>query len=99
MTKEEILEGLCYIKNWKCQGDAGMYNIIAEAINYLKTNHQYGEWVFVEEDLPKGLMTKVLVSAIDKNNLPVVPYVAVYDRISRKWETENKVLKWMPLPE
>lgn len=36
MERDEIIKGLYYIKNWKCNGDAEMYEIIASAIRLLE---------------------------------------------------------------
>ena len=36
MTREEILEGLYEIKNWKCNGDAKTHEVVAEAIKALE---------------------------------------------------------------
>ena len=36
MTREEILEGLYEIKNWKCNGDAKTHEVVAEAIKLLE---------------------------------------------------------------
>ena len=36
MTREEVINGLYDIKNWKCNGDAEMYKTIVEAIQALK---------------------------------------------------------------
>lgn len=36
MTREEILDGLYEIKNWKCNGDAKMHEVVNEVIKELK---------------------------------------------------------------
>lgn len=36
MTREEILEGLYEIKNWKCNGDAKLHKVVIEAIKALE---------------------------------------------------------------
>ena len=36
MTREEILEGLYEIKNWKCNGDAKTHEVVTETIKILE---------------------------------------------------------------
>ena len=36
MERDEIIKGLYQIKNWKCNGDAEMYEVIASAIRLLE---------------------------------------------------------------
>ena len=36
MTREEILDGLYEIKNWKCNGDVKTHEVVAEAIKALE---------------------------------------------------------------
>lgn len=36
MTREEIINGLYEIKNWKCNGDSKMHSIICETIKALE---------------------------------------------------------------
>lgn len=36
MTREKILDGLYEIKNWKCNGDAKMHEVVTEAIKALE---------------------------------------------------------------
>lgn len=43
MTREEILEGLYEIKNWKCNGDAKTHEVVAEAIKALEQEPK-SEW-------------------------------------------------------
>ena len=43
MENREIINGLKYIKSWKCNGDAQMYEIISNAISALKKQEQTKE--------------------------------------------------------
>jgi len=36
MEKDEVIKGLYQIKNWKCNGDAEMYEVVASAIKLLE---------------------------------------------------------------
>ena len=36
MTKEEIIEGLYHIKNWECNGNAKMHEVVVAAIKALE---------------------------------------------------------------
>ena len=36
MEREQIIEGLYHIKNWKCRGDSNMHDVITNAIEALK---------------------------------------------------------------
>lgn len=57
------------------------------------------DWISVKKDLPKGLMVKVLASLVDEQGIPLVPEVVVYNGLDHIWETEHKVVGWVPLPE
>ena len=37
MTDEELIKELYFIKNWKCDGDSKMHNVICEAIKALES--------------------------------------------------------------
>ena len=45
MTREEILEGLYEIKNWKCNGDAKLHKVVIEAIKALEQEPKTGHWI------------------------------------------------------
>lgn len=49
MTREELLEKLYEIKNWKCNGDSELYEIIKEVISALEAQ----KWIPCKERLPK----------------------------------------------
>ena len=36
MKRSEVIDGLYYIKNWECHGDAEMYGIVVAAIEMLE---------------------------------------------------------------
>jgi rubrerythrin len=51
MTREEMINGLYDIKNWKCDGDAEMHEVIVEAIEALSAKPQkMGRWLAVENE-------------------------------------------------
>lgn len=60
MTREELLEKLYEIKNWKCNGDSELYAIMKEAISALEAQ----EWIPCSERLPSKEERK---EWIDKN--------------------------------
>ena len=52
MTDEELINELYFIKNWKCNGDSKMHNVIREAIKALESRM----WIPVSDplnELPK----------------------------------------------
>ena len=51
MTREELLDGLYEIKNWKCNGDAKTHETITETIKALEKEPktgQFAKWVATE---------------------------------------------------
>ena len=48
MTREELLEKLYEIKNWKCNGNSELYEIIKEVISALEAQ----KWIPCSERLP-----------------------------------------------
>ena len=51
MTREEMLDGLYEIKNWKCNGDAKTHEVVSEAIKVLEQEpktERFAKWVATE---------------------------------------------------
>ena len=47
MTREEMLDGLYEIKNWKCDGDEKMHEVVTEAIKALEQDSCEDEYIRV----------------------------------------------------
>jgi len=65
MTKEEILDGLYEIKNWKCNGDSKMHEVVTEAIKALE-----------QEPTTKNDLGVETTTMIDKSNFSQEQYKA-----------------------
>ena len=103
MTKEEIIDGLYEIKNWKCNGDSKMHSIIREAIDLLEQT----SWIPVSERLPEE-NGQYLITVKYK---PEKDYEDIYaehgEWADGQWdmfcfghcgEVEG-IVAWMPLPQ
>jgi len=106
MTREEILDGLYLIKNWKCNGDAKMHEVVTEAIKALEQTR----WIPVSERLPEKNMACLLsvgifhftmmgtYSDLMGTTSHKIFWIGEYGKNDFKDVTEY-VKAWMPLPE
>ena len=102
MENREIINGLKYIKSWKCNGDAQMYEIISNAISALEKQEADRWHSIAKEGKPKESGTYIW-TCDDGTHRKLVTVAKYFKRTGECILTGArsywKAKAWKPLPE
>jgi hypothetical protein len=96
MERDEIIKGLYQIKNWKCNGDAEMHEVIESAIKFLEQTNTTSDTI----------SRMVVIDAVHKNYDTILDFKSNGRTVADSFEDiinalpsaepERKKGKWIP---